>query len=547
MADLFLVPYVRAVWQMLGHHLGSDGRMCIYGAGAHTRWLLSVTDDLPPLPIECILDDEAPAETLAGLPVRRPDETDPDSIGLVLVSSDQWEERLAESARRHWGDRVEIVRLYEGLPAGPYDKSDDRTEAFNRVKTLSVSRPAAARQVVIVSDQPRSREAKIGYALRDAGWHPVLLHRRHPTFDASRYFDEVHHYRSQWEALRLACDYSPVVYHLMANSDYRTAEVFLSHRPGLVVIDSYDLIAGMYTEEFLDARPAYAEQIERERFCLEHADGVCTRSRECEFLEEHSGYKYRRCMFFPDGCWNEPTPQRCDSEGLHVVYSGVLVVERDNAGPFATHGYRLWLARALADQGIHFHLYPAVTLPADRFEEVFSEYRELARESGYFHLHRPLPADRIVHELSGYDLGIFVYNEFSGLRHAQCPLTPAKLRCCTSNKFYDYLDAALPIVHNAAEGSLLSQIVDKHGVGIEVRDRPVSEWGELLRGLDLKDLRARAQRARSDYDVRRQAPRLTDFYRRLRMDVGADAGESTPRFEEHGHADRRSDHRSAIV
>ena len=60
MADLFLVPYVRAVWRMLGHRLGSSGRMCIFGAGAHTSWLLSVTDDLPRPPIECIVDDHPP-------------------------------------------------------------------------------------------------------------------------------------------------------------------------------------------------------------------------------------------------------------------------------------------------------------------------------------------------------------------------------------------------------------------------------------------------------------------------------------------------------
>jgi hypothetical protein len=537
MADLFLVPYVRAVWQMLGHRLGPEGRMCIYGAGAHTRWLLSVTDDLPPLPIECIVDDEAPAETLAGLPVRRPDETDPDSIDLVLVSSDQWEKRLVESARRHWGDRAEIVRLYEGLPAGPYDKSDDRTEALNRVKTLSISRPAAARQVVIVSDLPRSREAKIGYALRDAGWHPVLLHRRHPTFDPSRYFDEVHHYRSQWEGLRRACDYSPVVYHLMVNSDYRTAEVFLRHRPGFIVIDSYDLIAGMYTEEFLDARPAYAEQIERERFCLEHADGVCTRSRECDYLELHKGYKIRNRLLFPDGCWNAPMPAAKHTPGeIHTVYIGQLLIERDDPDARVSHGHKLGLAKALVERGIHFHLYPSSVLPDGDFDEIFSDYRDLERRSPCFHLHRPLPSDRLIAELSQYDLGLLVYNEFISPGEIAHCFTPHKLRYCAANKAHDYIDAGLPVVHTAVEGSFIASLLDKHGVRVEVRGVDLDQWGALFWSLDLPSLRARVRKAREDYDVRRHVDGLIGFYQNLRCKDVTPAERSAMRSEVPSHA-----------
>ena len=87
MADLFLVPYVRSVWEMLRYRLGArrDSRtsvMCLFGAGAHTRWLLSVTQDLPRLPIECILDDDPVDESLAGIAVRRPVEIDVEKIAL---------------------------------------------------------------------------------------------------------------------------------------------------------------------------------------------------------------------------------------------------------------------------------------------------------------------------------------------------------------------------------------------------------------------------------------------------------------------------------
>ncbi|MBU0717430.1 MAG: hypothetical protein KJ749_04205, partial [Planctomycetes bacterium] len=261
MADLFLVPYVRAVWQMLEHRLGTAGRMGIYGAGTHTRWLLGVTDDLPRLPIECVIDDGAEQKMLGGLAVCRPNEVDIEAIDLILISSDQWEERLVDRAREHWGDRVELVRLYEGLPAGPYDKSDDRAEVLRRLRWSSADQSIPANEVVIVSDRPGPREAKIGYGLRHAGWRTVLLHRDGPRFDTRRGFDETHAYSHAWEALRLACAYRPAAYQVMVNTDYRTAELFVQHQPGVVVVDSYDLVAGMYTDEYLAACPAFAAQI----------------------------------------------------------------------------------------------------------------------------------------------------------------------------------------------------------------------------------------------------------------------------------------------
>ncbi|MCH7885252.1 MAG: hypothetical protein IIC01_08385, partial [Planctomycetes bacterium] len=274
MADTFLVPYVRAVWRMLRYRLGPTGRVCLFGAGAHTRWLVSVISDLPGPTVVCILDDQPKTNSIAGFPVRQADSIDIDTVELVLVSSDRWEEELYARCKQLWGDRVEILRLYEGLPRGPYDKTDDRNEALRRIESPSPHRAVTERQIVIVSDQPRARESKLGYALKHAGWQPILLCGRRPTFDATRDFDEVFHYSNRWEALRLACDYSPVAYHVMVNSVYDTAELFVRHRPGVVIIDSYDLIAGMYTPEYLAAHPALADELNRERTCTEKADGI---------------------------------------------------------------------------------------------------------------------------------------------------------------------------------------------------------------------------------------------------------------------------------
>ena len=564
MADVFLIPYVRAVWQMLAHRLGPGGRLCIYGGGKHTRWLLSVTKDLPCLPIECIIDDQPASDGIGDVPVRPPGAVDIEAIDVILVSTDRWEDQLVARIRELWGDRVDVVRLYENLPPGPYDKTDDRSEATARVQARAASNgwgrtsdsidAQDADTVVIVTDQPRSREAKLACALRDAGARPVLLHHRSPTFDTTTHFEQARSFRNEWEALRIACDHAPVAYHVMVNTDYRLAERFLRQKPGVVVVDSYDLVNGMYTDAFFAARPAYAAEIDRERFCLEHADGLVCRSLEIDAIKKQFGYACPSCLMVSDGCWN----QVCDASdhpaggSLHIAYAGKVVPHKAGCDPFSAEGQRLPLAKTLAGHGIHLHLYPSFEDSAAAFEEAFSEYHDFEQSSAYFHLHRPVPADRMVDELAQHDASILIYNHYAFPGSASLPWSDTKLRLATTNKFFDYIDAGLPLVHNAAAGSWVADTTAKYGVGVNLHGHLPAAWGNRLREQDWSSLRANARRAREACDVRHHAHALIDFYRSLHRDYPTDGAKaasvaSRNNMETHEHADHRSDGRPVIV
>ncbi len=284
MADPFYIPYVRAVWCSLRYRLGRTGRMGIYGAGAHTRWLLSTVRDLGLDGVSCIVDDDPGVAQIEGVEVCRADTVRAVDVELVLVSSDRWEAELAARAAAVFGSGVEVVRLYESLPPGPYDKQDDRAEALAGVAQLQEKPPQHDGPVVVVCDRARGREWKLAIALRSAGRRVVLLHHRSATINARAHFDEVVPFRSPWEALRLVCELGPSVCHVMVNSDYRLAELLIQNRPGCVVVDSYDVIVGMYTEVYFETHHDFAAELARERYCLEHADGLCCRSREVEHL-----------------------------------------------------------------------------------------------------------------------------------------------------------------------------------------------------------------------------------------------------------------------
>ncbi len=570
MAETFLVPYVRTVWRMLGHRFGDTGRICIYGAGRHTRWLLEAVADVEGPVIDCIVDDGGDgstrggvASTLGGYPVRRPDDVPADSIDLVLISSDRWESRLASRARAVWGDAVEVMRLYEGLPDGPYDKTDARAEALSMLRNrrrgedwipacagmteragmtwhggmqgragmterggmqgrAGMTLDAASRQVVFVSDHPRSRELKLATCLARAGWRVVLLHRHDPSFAVDDVFTEAHSYGSAWEALRLACESTPTAYHVFVNSDYRVGELFLKHRPGPIVIDSYDVIQGMYTREYLEDFPEFAAETDRERYCLTRADGLCCRSREVDHVFDSGQTRPR--LFLPDGCWNAAAAvDRSQRSEIHVGYVGALTPEGSGKASRYVEGRFLSLARCLCRQDVHVHFHVQSELSSAAFQVAYAPYLELADRAATFHFHRPMQLDRLLGCLREYDFGLFVYNSFlrfedvdaadppRGLLH----LTEAKIRCCTSNKFFDYLDAELPIIHNARRGSNLASIVKPYGAGIDVGDLPVERWGERLRRVDRAALREGVRAAREAFDIERRRDALIEFYESL--------------------------------
>jgi GT2 family glycosyltransferase len=115
---------VASIWITLGaSRRDRPMRVALFGAGRHTRWLLDFVRDLPGPTVCFILDDcAAPGQRLDGIPVIPPAMLRPDQVDAVVLSSDAYELQLAARCAELFGDRLCVIRLYEGLPAGGYDK-----------------------------------------------------------------------------------------------------------------------------------------------------------------------------------------------------------------------------------------------------------------------------------------------------------------------------------------------------------------------------------------------------------------------------------------
>lgn len=114
--------YIREVWTT---RLGGRRNIALFGAGEHSRWLLEIVKGLPGPRVSLLMDDRADSiREVAGVMVTKPESADATSFDAIVISSDTVEDKLAARAKQCF-PATPIIRLYEGLPPGPYDKQGD--------------------------------------------------------------------------------------------------------------------------------------------------------------------------------------------------------------------------------------------------------------------------------------------------------------------------------------------------------------------------------------------------------------------------------------
>ena len=436
--------------------------------------------------------------------------TDKDATGMLA-------QLLLKHGRRE--DALNVLRL--GFAASPYD--EELRGAFatlaNRIDKPNQSR--ADRQstimndlIVLVCEIPRARERRLAEAIHHAGMKVVLLHRGDPDFEITEYFEEVHRFGSCWQAVEIASRYSPLVYHVCNIWRYDTAAALIISRLGKVIVDCYDLMPGVVTAEFMDQWKTLQPHVELERFCLEHADGICARNLYPQYA--------KRCfqisaptLFYPEYCSVESTDLRVEkfsaADGkTHIVYGGTIWPERTYG---LTEGAWLWFADLAEQVGVHFHLYPVNNDEETNFDDVFEDYLEKDQSYQFFHLHKPVYSDEWLSELGLYDYGVsFHYNHLHKVPSNL--FTRFGSQAAYSNKSTEYME--LGIYHLANPHTLGAWLIEHYRVGEGV------DWQRLHTDEFWQDLQNRvpatAQRSFEvppTWTIPHNASRLAAFYRMI--------------------------------
>lgn len=392
------------------------------------------------------------------------------------------------------------------------DLDPKNTEIIENFKAMTKTKPVAEsdrKLVVFVGNWPRTRHAKLSFALRSAGWQTVLLCKNTLGNDFKAYFDEVRYYDDDWQAVALAATYSPRAYHVFSIWSETGNAAIIENKPGKIVYECLDVVEGIKGGE---------DSIAIQKYCIEGADGLCCRDLRFQHLKRKLNYRLpEKRILFPDYCWNndtEPPFQKqslADGKDIHIVVCGSIDVEKLGQ----TEGVYLDFAKQFARQGIHLHIYPAHThqLMGDSFEEIFSDYIELEQTTPFFHLHKTIPHEEVIHTLQQYDVG-------SLLNHSLVYDLPLKryeffqLNLSAGSRLFDYIDAGLPVLTHKSLGYQF-HLMNRYGLALHTTPQLLSNLKDTLESFLSPDVKSRIKKAKDDYDVRRQIHRLTTFYESL--------------------------------
>lgn len=287
-----------------------------------------------------------------------------------------------------------------------------------------------------------------------------------------------------------------------ANSDIELPQILINCKEIFpkIVFDEYDVMVGM-------RRDIPKRTMEAEKFCLQHADGLCSRYVCMEYLED-AGYEIcKKRIYFIDCCndsANMNLSRKSDKDALHLVFAGSLFSGKEyKTGKF---GRFLEFGILCKDNKVHLHLYPV-----QYDESKLYEYIEMEKVNPYFHLHHPVSAQELAQELSQYDYGVDSV-QMGALEYAEKIGSWNKEGCIYSsaNKLYDYLDAGLPIV--AALPVKQAEMFEQDGVLIRKYDEDV-DFEELRQKRD--EMKKRVVEVQKKYSVSNQIFALIEFYNNL--------------------------------
>lgn len=181
-----------------------------------------------------------------------------------------------------------------------------------------------------------------------------------------------------------------------------------------------------------------------------------------------------------------PPPGRPRAGHWQVVYQGTLFAD-------GGHYDLREIFRALVDQGVELHIYPARQAP---------EYRALADAYPPMTCHDKLDPHALLRALPRYDFGWAGFN---------ATLNRAHLDTVLPNKAYEYLGCGLPVLTLGHQA--LARFVDEHGVGLSLDG--LANLDAQLAELDVPRLRRQIADLRAEFTVERNIHHVIKLYERV--------------------------------
>ena len=368
--------------------------------------------------------------------------------------------------------------------------------------------------VIFITDYMSSRIEKMGYALKKKGYKVIIFLQGKGVgeglYDKNRndVYDRLYVFRNMRTLYFLCLRFKPLVYHICSTCCVEKWVVSLiKHKRhiGKIVYDQYDVYRDMYAEE-------NQKFIDYEKYSLENADGLVCRSFQTQYLKKEHQYCYKgkRLLFF-DYCWNRKPPKKYPksfNEELSIVYGGRLLPRRSSSplSQIEWDGLSAWVE---ATKQCSAKMVAIAYNLTDGHE--FKDFFKLARRNTNFILKEKMSLDDLIQYESKMDYGT---DTFELSRDQQKNFKnfnfEAREKYCATNKYFDYIDAGIPIICGR-NGEIMGRYLEKYGVVFRCTLEQLPENMDELKKRR-NEYAHNVMIARNELGIERQISRLIEFY-----------------------------------
>lgn len=253
-------------------------------------------------------------------------------------------------------------------------------------------------------------------------------------------------------------------------------------------------------------------ELDAEKYCLENSDGIIHKGdpNELNLFNGETFYNadvQKLQLSFLPYCskefivpLNREKISRKDKE-IHLAYPGFLLNKSEHIKEISNS------LNEILNQKIHIHIYGMVShISKKESDKYFDDMFHKFMKNKYFHLHKPLGPKEIVKEISKYDYGFYLTYIFN---------TP-EIKLHTTHKLSTFLEAGLPIIYFKG-CSFIDKLMGSYNIGASYNRQNLKNLGKNLKKLNYQKLVETVEKAREDFDMDKNFPRLEKFIERVVM------------------------------
>lgn len=271
----------------------------------------------------------------------------------------------------------------------------------------------------------------------------------------------------------------------------------------------YDIIS-LYSNSREEAlKKGYKSyDLDAEKYNLENSDGILHKGspEELEFFKTKNYHLSKHQLNFSTYSskefsvpLNKNKISKKDKE-IHIVYAGFFFNDQESV-KIITDNFN-----EILSQKLHLHVYAHVNhIPKNQAEAYFKDLLERFIKSKYFHIHSPLGPKEIIKEMSKYDYTLWINT-------LNLKLPDNKYH--SGNKFASYLESGVPMIY-CKESIYIDKLMKQFGLKKLGFNRDLKDLKKRLIKLDYKELEKKTLKAREDFDMDKNFPRLEKFIKKV--------------------------------